>query len=72
MGRIGDMEWDELLTQQEVAALLRVSLTTIRNWARLGTGPQVTRIGAMVRYAESDVHRWLAAHKTDRQQGTGT
>ena len=36
MGRIGDMEWDELLTVSEVADLLRVHANTLRNWSAKG------------------------------------
>jgi excisionase family DNA binding protein len=50
---------DELLTMQEVAALVRVPLATLRYWRHLGTGPRGFRIGRSVRYWRTEVHAWL-------------
>ncbi len=50
---------DELLTMQEVAAVVRVPLATLRYWRHLGTGPRGFRIGRSVRYWRTDVHAWL-------------
>ena len=59
--------WDELLTRSEVAQLLRVHVNTLQNWSQRGIGPRETRIGILVRYAESDVQRWLAERKREGQ-----
>lgn len=50
---------DELLTMQEVAAVVRVPLATLRYWRHLGTGPRGFRVGRSVRYWRTDVHAWL-------------
>ncbi|MGI8701681.1 MAG: helix-turn-helix transcriptional regulator [Nocardioidaceae bacterium] len=50
---------DELLTMQEVAAVVRVPLATLRYWRHLGTGPRGFRVGRSVRYGRTDVHAWL-------------
>lgn len=48
-----------LLDEQELAALLRVSVTTIRQWRKNRTGPQYLKIGAMIRYRPEAVEAWL-------------
>jgi excisionase family DNA binding protein len=63
MGRVGNIEWDELFTKSEVADLLRVSVRTLDRWAAAGEGPRETRLGQTVRYAESDVKRWMESRK---------
>ena len=50
---------DELLTIQEVAAVVRVPVATLRYWRHLGTGPRSFRIGRSVRYWRTEVHTWL-------------
>ena len=50
---------DELLTMQEVAAVVRVPVATLRYWRHLGTGPRGFRIGRSVRYWRTEVHTWL-------------
>ncbi|MDX6307543.1 MAG: hypothetical protein QOI06_589 [Nocardioidaceae bacterium] len=52
---------DELLTMQEVAAVVRVPVATLRYWRHLGTGPRGFRIGRGVRYWRTEVHAWLEA-----------
>jgi excisionase family DNA binding protein len=62
-----DREWDEamdtsndeLLTPQELAALLRLPLGTIRKQRAEGTGPPGFRIGKHVRWRRGDVMKWL-------------
>jgi predicted DNA-binding transcriptional regulator AlpA len=53
-----------LLSEREVAALLRVSLRTLRRW-RLESdyGPPCVYIGRYVRYRPVDVHEWIAAQR---------
>ena len=50
---------DELLTLQEVAAMVRVPVATLRYWRHLGTGPRSFRIGRCVRYWRTEVASWL-------------
>lgn len=50
---------DELLTMEEVAAVVRVPLATLRYWRHLGTGPRGFRIGRSVRYWRTEVLHWL-------------
>lgn len=50
-----------LATPQEVAAYLRRTPKTLRNWRSLEIGPAWMKVGRGVRYRWSDVERWLEA-----------
>jgi excisionase family DNA binding protein len=56
----------ELLTQQQLAHELQVSLRTLERWRQEGTGPAFIRIGRFPRYRRSDIDAWL-----ERQRRTG-
>jgi excisionase family DNA binding protein len=43
------------LTVQEVAALMRCSVSSLNKWRLTGHGPRFVRIGSRVRYRPSDV-----------------
>jgi predicted DNA-binding transcriptional regulator AlpA len=50
----------ELLTTAEVAALLKVSRSTLSRWRSVGIGPRVTWLTANIpRYQRADVVEWL-------------
>jgi predicted DNA-binding transcriptional regulator AlpA len=49
----------ELLTQDELAAELRIAGKTLENWRYLGRGPKYAKIGSRIRYRRADVDRWL-------------
>jgi excisionase family DNA binding protein len=53
-----------LLTEQDVAELLKVSLSTLRRWRLLDQGPQFLKVGALVRYKRESVDEWLATRPT--------
>jgi len=61
--REGSVEWDNLLTAQEVAAIARVHIVTFYRWQKAGQGPRETRLGTVTRYAESDVRQWIESRK---------
>lgn len=49
-----------LMSEREVAALLGVSLRTLRRWrAELSYGPPTIRIGRFVKYRREDVLTWI-------------
>ena len=56
---------DELLTPKEVAARLRIAVTTLRNWRADEAGPAWVKLGTRqrspVRYRLSGGEAWLAA-----------
>lgn len=51
----------DLLTIEEVGAILRVPPATVRYCRQLGIGPNGFRVGRHVRYRRSDVIAWLDA-----------
>lgn len=59
------MDMDKLLTMKEVAAILRVSYTTIRIWPPHRLPPRVIIPGSprLVRFRESDVQKWLSRNE---------
>jgi excisionase family DNA binding protein len=61
---------DELLTEAELAQLLKVSVGTIRRWRAEGTGPPALRLGRGVRYRRADVDAWLERQAEDQEPGS--
>jgi predicted DNA-binding transcriptional regulator AlpA len=57
-GLMGDDEG--LMTEEEVAALLRLSVPLVRRLHLEGTGPPSVKIGRQTRYRQAVVQRWLA------------
>lgn len=48
-----------LITQEDLALLLDVSVDTLREWRRLKQGPDFVRAGKGVMYREVDVQEWI-------------
>lgn len=59
----------DLLTTDEVAAMLRVGRKTLLNWRPLGIGPRGFRIGKGVRYERAEVLRWIDEQRNAEPQG---
>ena len=57
-GVMGDDEG--LLTEEEVAALLQVSVLVVRRLHLEGAGPPYVQIGRQTRYRQAVVQHWLA------------
>ena len=57
-GLMGDDEG--LLTEEEVAELLQLSVPVVRRLHLEGAGPPCVRIGRQTRYRQAVVQRWLA------------
>ena len=53
-----------LLTEQDVASQLHVSLASVRRWRLERRGPQFIKVGALVRYRPDDLETWLASLPT--------
>jgi len=60
---------DELMSLNEVAALVRVPEATLRYWRHLGTGPRGFRVGRSVRYWRNEVVHWLEEQSRHPQAG---
>jgi excisionase family DNA binding protein len=57
-----------LLTEEEVAERLHVSLASIRRWRLERRGPQFIKVGSLVRYRPDDLESWLASLPTGGAQ----
>jgi predicted DNA-binding transcriptional regulator AlpA len=55
---------DNVLTESEIARVVGVSVSGLRNWRREGSGPPYIRIGSrLIRYSAHDVQAWLDERK---------
>ena len=59
---------DPLLSIDELAEYLGVSIKTIYEWRQTGRGPVGTRMGRHLKFAISDVRTWLD-EKRESQPG---
>jgi hypothetical protein len=50
MGVLEQHSPDDLLTEQEAADALRISMRTLQAWRTRKSGPQFVRLGRLVRY----------------------
>jgi predicted DNA-binding transcriptional regulator AlpA len=50
---------DTFLREKDLAALLAVSVATLRAWRLRGKGPRYVKIGSAVRYRQEDINAWL-------------
>jgi len=55
---------ESLLTEQEVAKKLCVSLAALRRWRLEGRGPKFIKVSSLVRYRPEELEQWLAAQPT--------
>ncbi|TXR56466.1 helix-turn-helix domain-containing protein [Quadrisphaera setariae] len=53
----------DLLTVDEVAALVRTSPSTVRYWRYRGEGLESFRVGRRVLFRREAVERWMAAQR---------
>jgi excisionase family DNA binding protein len=51
---------DYLLTVEEVAGLLRCSVSSLNKWRLTGGGPPFVRVGSRVRYRTADLNTYIA------------
>lgn len=59
---------ERLMTDKEVAELLRISVYSLRQWRIKGKGPRCFKVGRNVRYRASDIDDYLANNKVDVKQ----
>jgi excisionase family DNA binding protein len=59
---------DELLTIDEVAAMLKVPVGTLRKWRSAGSGPEGFRIGKYIRFRRSSVDRFIVELEASANQ----
>jgi excisionase family DNA binding protein len=58
---------DELLTTDEAADWLKLPARQLVQLRYRGVGPAYTRLGRHVRYARSDLQRWIDAGRVEPQ-----
>jgi excisionase family DNA binding protein len=62
-----------ILSEAEVAVLLRLSKRTLERFRAAGRGPAYMRLGKRVAYRKRDLEAWLDATRTPRaSQGPGS
>lgn len=52
---------DPLLTAEECAAYLKISLQTLYDWRYRGIGPPAHKVGKYLRFRLSEVDAWIDA-----------
>jgi hypothetical protein len=57
-----------LLTPEDVATLLQVTVNTLQNWRYNGRGPIFSRVGGIIRYTREDINTFVTS---SRQSITG-
>jgi excisionase family DNA binding protein len=50
-----------VLGSREAATYLNLSLRTLEDWRRTGTGPAFAKLGSRVVYRVADLDAWVAA-----------
>jgi excisionase family DNA binding protein len=53
-----------LLTEDDVAKQLNLSLASLRRWRLEKRGPRFIKVGSLVRYRPEDIDAWLASLPT--------
>ena len=61
---------NSLLTEQDVAKHLHVSLAALRRWRLEGRGPRFIKVGSLVRYRPEELEQWVAAQPTGGSSDT--
>lgn len=62
---------DRLLSIDELSDYLGVPIKTIYDWRSTGHGPAAFKIGRHLKFAESDVLRWLNDQRQDHDGTPG-
>lgn len=53
----------DYLTTDELAAIVRTPVETVRYWRHVGKGPRSFKIGRRVLYARTDIESWITREK---------
>jgi predicted DNA-binding transcriptional regulator AlpA len=64
------MPTDTLLSSEEVADRLGLTVATLWNWRWRGKGPASFKVGGRLRYRDSEVQRWLAEQEGQEQSNS--
>jgi len=55
----------EIMTTAEVAAMLQVSVSTLKYWLYCDKAPKSIKIGKHRRFRRADVQRWIDEHTAE-------
>ncbi|MBB4264290.1 MULTISPECIES: AlpA family transcriptional regulator [unclassified Bradyrhizobium] len=55
-----------LLTEEQAADFLSLSVRTLQAWRLRGAGPKFVRAGRAVRYQQSELIAWIASNTVGR------
>ncbi|MFD6139077.1 helix-turn-helix transcriptional regulator [Promicromonospora sp. NPDC060271] len=66
---IGAASSRRLMTPDELAEYLGVTLHCVYAWSSRGGGPKVLRVGARLRYRPAEVEAWLDSVTDTRKAG---
>lgn len=61
-----------LLTEEEVALRLHVSLAALRRWRLEKRGPKFIKVSALVRYRPEELDEWLASQPVGGSKSTSS
>lgn len=53
---------DALLTEEQTAQFLNISVRTLQAWRIKLAGPRFVRVGRAIRYRRSDLTAWIEAN----------
>lgn len=56
---INDQSSITLLTEEQAAELLALSVRTLQAWRPRGAGPRFVRAGRAIRYRKADLAAWI-------------
>ena len=56
-----------LLTDKDVASMLNLSVSTVRKWRLIGSGPRYVKLGGSVRYFPADLNEWVVGQRREVQ-----
>jgi excisionase family DNA binding protein len=62
---------ERLLSTQDLADYLGVSLRTVYNWRYRSEGPPAIRVGGKVLFRESELQEWLTARSERPREPVG-
>ena len=61
----------ELLTSQEAADFMKISIHTLEKWRSVGKGPPYVRAGRQARYDRETLEKWLLSRTGRESAGNG-
>jgi excisionase family DNA binding protein len=59
IARTQDLSEDALLTEDEAADALRISVRTLQAWRMKEAGPPFVRVGRTIRYRRGHIKDWI-------------